>query len=67
MCNAAHLPDQDPTHLLRLQISEPPPVDSTVWGLTIWPLHDIVIANIVWCMAYKREVVGGVVYCAIDV
>jgi len=21
--------------------------------------------NIVWCMAYKREVGGGVVYCAI--
>jgi len=20
-----------------------------------WPLHDIVITNIVWCMTYKRE------------
>jgi len=30
---------------------------------TGWPLHDIVIANIVWCMAYKREVGGGVGYC----
>jgi len=24
-----------------------------------WPLHDIAIANIVWCMAYKRRVGGG--------
>jgi len=24
----------------------------------IWPLHDIVIANIVWCVAYTREVGG---------
>jgi len=32
-----------------------------------WPLLDISITNIVWCMAYKREVVGGVVYCAIYV
>ena len=29
-----------------------------------WPLHDIVTTNIVWCVAYKREVEGrgGVVY-----
>jgi len=26
-------------------MSPPPP----------WPLHDIVITNIVWCIAYKRE------------
>ena len=25
----------------------------------IWPLHDIAIPNIVWCMAYTREVGGG--------
>jgi len=24
-----------------------------------WPLHDIVITNRVWCMAYQREVEGG--------
>jgi len=24
-----------------------------------WPLHDIVITNIVWCMPYKREVEEG--------
>jgi len=24
-----------------------------------WPLHDIGITNIVWCMAYKRGVGGG--------
>jgi len=24
-----------------------------------WPLHEIVITNIIWCMAYKREVEGG--------
>ena len=32
-----------------------------------WPLHDIVITNIVRCMAYTREVRGGVVYCSIVV
>ena len=26
---------------------------------TPWPLHDIVITNIVWCKAYEREVEGG--------
>ena len=30
-------------------------------------LHDIVITNIVWCMAYKGQVRGGVVYCPIVV
>jgi len=29
-----------------------------------WPLHDIVITNIVWCMAYQREVEGGGSYIA---
>jgi len=29
--------------------------------LLLCPPHDIVIANIVWCMAYRR----GCVYCAI--
>jgi len=24
-----------------------------------WPLHDIVIANIVWCIAYKGGIGGG--------
>jgi len=24
-----------------------------------WPLQDIVITNIVWCMAYRREAWGG--------
>ena len=37
-----------------------------VWGerhrAAAWPLHDIVITNIAWCMAYTREVGGGVVY-----
>ena len=32
-----------------------------------WPLQDIVINNIVWCMACTREVRGGVVYCPIAV
>jgi len=27
------------------------------------PSHDIVITNMVWCMAYKLDVGGGVVYC----
>jgi len=34
---------------------------------SLWPLHDIVNTNIVWCMAYNSEVGGGVVYCAIVV
>jgi len=25
----------------------------------VWPVYDIAIANIVWCMAYTREVEGG--------
>jgi len=28
-------------------------------GGWIWPLHDIVITNIVWWVAYKREIDGG--------
>jgi len=27
--------------------------------LSNWPLHNIVITSIAWCMAYKREVEGG--------
>ena len=27
---------------------------------TYWPLHDIVITNIVWCMAYKGRVGGRI-------
>jgi len=27
-----------------------------------WPLHDIVIADIVWCIAYTPEVGRGVSY-----
>ena len=33
----------------------------------IWPLHDIAIANVVWCMAYTTGVRWGVVYCPIAV
>ena len=32
-----------------------------------WRLHDIAIANIVWCMATTSGVGWGVVYCALDV
>jgi len=35
-----------------------------VWG--VWPLHDIVITNIVWCIAYTREVGRGVVHCQVN-
>ena len=31
----------------------------------VWHLQDIVITNIVWCIAYKREVGRGVLYCVI--
>ena len=34
---------------------------------THWPIHDIAIANIEWCMAYAGGVWGGVVYCAVVV
>ena len=27
--------------------------------LVYWPLHDIGITNMVWCMAYQRKIVGG--------
>ena len=33
-------------------------------GFGVWPLHDIVINNIVWYMAYKRRVGGGGAYIA---
>jgi len=32
-----------------------------------WPLHDIAITNIVWCMAYNGGIGGGGVYCAMVV
>jgi len=42
------------------------PIYRVILGLTVnscgadaWPLHDIAIPNIVWCMAYQREVEGG--------
>ena len=35
--------------------------------LTVWPLHDIAIANIVWCMPYKGGVGRGVVIAQVDV
>ena len=28
-------------------------------GGECWPLHEIVITNIVWCLACKRDVEGG--------
>jgi len=37
-------------------------------NLTVtWPLHDLVITNLIRCSAYKREVGRGVVYCLIIV
>jgi len=32
-----------------------------------WPLHNIAIPNIVWCVAHKKVVAGGGVFCAIVV
>jgi len=32
-----------------------------------WSLHNIVITNLVWCMAYKREVGEGLVCYSIVV
>ena len=34
-------------------------IRTTLWCAADWLLHDIVITNIVWCMAYKREVEGS--------
>jgi len=39
-----------------------PPTCARPVPVAAWPLHDTVITNIVWCMAYKQEVGGGVVY-----
>ena len=37
-------------------------------SLSSWPLlHDIVIANMVWCKAYTREVKGGSYICSVVV
>ena len=36
-------------------------------GDTPWPVHDFVITNIVGCLAYKRKIEGGGVYCPIGV
>jgi len=33
-------------------------------GRRIWPLHDIALAYIVWCLAHKRGVGGGI-HCGI--
>jgi len=38
-----------------------------IFRSTPWPLHDIVLTDIVWCAAYKWEVGRGVVYCPIVV
>jgi len=46
-----HLCDLLPRRYLS-RTKQPPPPPS-------WPLHDIAITNIVWCMAYNRGV-GGV-------
>jgi len=46
--------------------AELPWIDSVI-RVHPWPLHDIVITNIVWCIADKREVGRGVVYCPIIV
>ena len=37
-----------------------------VWA-RCWPLHDIVITNIVWCTAYTKGVGEGVESCSIAV
>jgi len=45
-------------------VSTPPFTARFTYPATVrtsnWPLHDIVIINIVRCMAHKREVEGGV-------
>ena len=40
--------------------------ESTRRGWGAWPLHDIIIANIVWCSTHKGGREGGV-YCPIVV
>jgi len=43
------------------------PAQTEVRVALIWPLHDIAIANIVWCMAQKKRGRWGGVYCAMGV
>jgi len=31
-------------------------------SVVIWPLHNIAIANLVWCMAYTKGSVGGRIF-----
>ena len=69
---ATHHGSQHPSSILPPRLPSPPllphlPVPSLLSSLTpavssllfTWPLHDIAIANIVWCMAYERGVGGG--------
>jgi len=53
-----------PPHLTTIEGARrrcvPPPTTPTLWSRRQpWPLYDIGITNIVWCMAYTREVGGG--------
>ena len=41
--------------------------DTRGGGRVDWPLQDIVITNSVWCVAHKRDVGRGAVYCPIIV
>jgi len=43
------------------------PLEEMLYTCSIWPLHDIAMTTIVWCMAHTKSGSGGVVYCAIVV
>jgi len=50
---------RSPWVLCRLRRTPHPALVPLSLCPTPWPLQDIVITNIVWCMAYTREVGGG--------
>jgi len=52
-------PAGNPSGIFRpvTRVAQVPPAG--VVYVTGWPLHDIVITNIVWCMAYTGGAAGG--------
>jgi len=66
LCEDAHRLEVQ-RHRQRLGVIDRAPGKGGGGSLGSWPLHDIVITNIVWCIADKREVGRGVIYCAIIV
>ena len=59
-----HIYRVNPSSRYRDYISGPPEPLPSFWSTDRpQPLHDIVITNTVWCMAYKFQSGRGVIYC----